>query len=112
MKSRVVKLLDSQQSRGLRVSTFHSLGLEILRKEHKTLGYKAGLTLYDEEDKLKLLKNLIAHSSSDCDGDKVEQYANQIGQWKNAFVTVKQAELISIADQLQSASFMPITHAA
>ena len=99
MKSRVAKLLDKQQSRGLRVCTFHALGLEIVRKEHKILGYKAGLTLYDEEDKLKLLKNLIAHSSSDCDGDKVEQYANQIGQWKNAFVTVKQAELISIVDQ-------------
>ncbi|MEQ1740504.1 MAG: DNA helicase Rep [Methyloglobulus sp.] len=99
MKSRVAKLLDKQQARGLRVCTFHALGLEIVRKEHKILGYKAGLTLYDEEDKLKLLKNLIAHSSGDCDGDKVEQYASQIGQWKNAFVTVKQAELISIADQ-------------
>ena len=99
MKSRVAKLLDSQQSRGLRVSTFHSLGLEILRKEHKTLGYRAGLTLYDEEDKLKLLKNLITHSNSECDGNKVMQYASQIGQWKNAFVTAKQAELISIADQ-------------
>ncbi|MDD5114202.1 MAG: UvrD-helicase domain-containing protein, partial [Methylobacter sp.] len=31
MKSRVSKLLDDQQSRGLRVSTFHSLGLDILR---------------------------------------------------------------------------------
>lgn len=99
MKSRVAKLLDSQQSRGLRVSTFHSLGLEILRKEHKTLGYRAGLTLYDEEDKLKLLKNLITHSNSECDGNKVMQYASQIGQWKNAFVTAKQAELISITDQ-------------
>jgi ATP-dependent DNA helicase Rep len=99
MKSRVAKLLDKQQSRGLRVCTFHALGLEIVRKEHLILGYKAGLTLYDEEDKLKLLKNLIAHNNSTCDSDKVEQYASQIGQWKNAFVTVKQAELISIADQ-------------
>jgi ATP-dependent DNA helicase Rep len=99
MKNRVVKLLDSQQSRGLRVSTFHSLGLEILRKEHKTLAYKAGLTLYDEEDKLKLLKNLIAHSNQDYDADNVDKYANQIGQWKNAFVTVKQAAAVSIADQ-------------
>ncbi len=99
MKSRVAKLLDKQQSRGLRVCTFHALGLEIVRKEHLTLGYKAGLTLYDEEDKLKLLKNLIAHNKTECDGDKVEQYASQIGQWKNAFVTVKQAESVSITDQ-------------
>ena len=32
MKGRVTKLLDAKQSRGLRVSTFHSLGLDILRK--------------------------------------------------------------------------------
>ncbi|MGZ8196597.1 MAG: UvrD-helicase domain-containing protein, partial [Methylosarcina sp.] len=52
MKSRVARLLDDQQSRGLRVSTFHALGLDILRAEAKTLGYKAGLTLFDEQDKL------------------------------------------------------------
>jgi ATP-dependent DNA helicase Rep len=95
MKSRVAKLLDSQQSRGLRVSTFHALGLEIIRKEHKTLGYKAGLTLYDDEDKQKLLKNLIAYNNRDCNPDKVELYASQIGQWKNAFITAQQAESIS-----------------
>jgi ATP-dependent DNA helicase Rep len=98
MQGRVAKLLDKQQARGLRVSTFHALGLEIIRKEHKTLDYKPGLSLYDEEDKVKLLKNLIAHSSSDCDADKVEQYAHQIGQWKNAFVTAKQAESTSLAE--------------
>jgi ATP-dependent DNA helicase Rep len=98
MQGRVAKLLDKQQARGLRVSTFHALGLEIIRKEHKTLDYKPGVSLYDEEDKVKLLKNLIAHSSSDCDADKVEQYAHQIGQWKNAFVTAKQAESTSLAE--------------
>jgi ATP-dependent DNA helicase Rep len=100
MKSRVSKLLESKQSRGLRVSTFHALGLEIIRKEQKTLGYKAGLTLYDEEDKLKLLKNLIAHNKGDCDPDKVAQYASQIGQWKNAFISVTQSQLTAVADQL------------
>ena len=38
MKERVSKLLDDKQSRGLRESSFHSLGLDILRKEHKALG--------------------------------------------------------------------------
>ncbi len=99
MKGRVAKLLDGQQSRGLRVSTFHALGLEIVRKEHLILGYKSGLTLYDEEDKLKLLKNLVAHSKRDYDADDTEKYAWQIGQWKNAFVTAKQAETSAITEQ-------------
>lgn len=91
MKERVSKLLDSQQSRGLRVSTFHSLGLDILRKEHKVLGYKSGLTLFDDQDKLTLLRNLIAHGSTDYDIDAVDFYNKQIGDWKNAFVTPERA---------------------
>jgi len=91
MKSRVSKLLDDTQIRGLRVSTFHSLGLDILRKEHKVLAYKAAITLFDEQDKLTLLKNLISHGVKDCDIDNVDRYAHQIGQWKNAFVTPEQA---------------------
>lgn len=91
MRSRVSRLLDDQKSRGLRVSTFHSLGLDILRAEHKTMGYKASLTLFDEQDRLSLLRNLINHGAVDCEIDQVEHYNWQIGQWKNAFITPEQS---------------------
>ncbi len=90
MKSRVSRLLNDQDSRGLRVSTFHSLGLDILRAEYKVLGYKAGMILFDEQDKLSLLRQLVAHVAH-CDPDAVERYSYQIGQWKNAFVSPDQA---------------------
>ncbi len=102
MKSRVSRLLDDKQSRGLRVSTFHSLGLDILRAEHKTLGYKAAITLFDEQDRLTLLRNLISHGLKDCDIDQVDQYNWQIGQWKNAFITPEQA--VSRADAINLAA--------
>lgn len=100
MKTRVSKLLSDKEIRGLTVSTFHSLGLDILRKEHKTLGYKAALTLFDEQDKQTLLKNLVMHNGKECDIDKADHYAWQIGQWKNAFVTPEQA--LSYASQEQA----------
>ncbi len=99
MKSRVSRLLDDTQIRGLRVSTFHSLGLDILRKEHKVLTYKAAITLFDEHDKQTLLKNLISHGAKDCDIDNIDRYAQQIGQWKNAFVTPEQALCSATAEQ-------------
>jgi ATP-dependent DNA helicase Rep len=102
MKSRVSRLLDDKQSRGLRVSTFHSLGLDILRAEHKTLGYKAAITLFDEQDRLTLLRNLISHGLKDCDIDQVDQYNWQIGQWKNAFITPEQ--VVSRADAVNLAA--------
>jgi len=91
MQSRVSKLLHGTQSHGLRVSTFHSLGLDILRKEHKSLGYKATITLFDEYDKLTVLKSLLAQKTGDYDAKQVEQFAAKIGQWKNAFLTPEQA---------------------
>ena len=98
MKSRVGRLLNDKQSRGLRVSTFHSLGLDILRAEYKILGYKAAISLFDEQDRLALLRDLIAHDASHYNIDHLDQYHRQIGQWKNAFVTAKQA--IDSADAL------------
>ena len=103
MKSRVSRLLDDKQSRGLRVSTFHSLGLDILRSEHKTLGYKSAITLFDEQDRLTLLRNLISHGIKECDIDLVDNYNRQIGQWKNAFVTPEQATTQADAGNLAAA---------
>jgi len=103
MQSRVDKLLDGQTGRGLRVSTFHSLGLDILRLEHKVLAYKAALTLFDEQDKITLLKNLVAHDPKHYDAERIDDYARQIGQWKNAFVTPEQAITQSSAEQIPAA---------
>ena len=104
MKDRVSKLLDDKQMRGLRVSTFHALGLDILRKEHKTLSYKASITLFDEQDKQTLLKNLINHGVKNCDIDNFERYSQQIGHWKNAFITPEQALSTANPEQQPAAS--------
>jgi ATP-dependent DNA helicase Rep len=104
MKDRVSKLLDDKQMRGLRVSTFHALGLDILRKEHKVLAYKAAITLFDEQDKQTLLKNLINHGVKNCDIDNFERYSQQIGHWKNAFITPEQALNSANPEQQPAAS--------
>lgn len=85
MKFRVARIVSEQDSRGLRVSTFHSLGLDILRAEYKVMGYKAGISLFDEQDKLSLLRQLVTHSNA-YDVDAVERYSAKIGQWKNACI--------------------------
>jgi len=104
MKERVAKLLDDKELRGLRVSTFHSLGLDILRKEHASLQYKASISLFDEQDKITLLKNLIAHSTAGYDVESVDVYSGHIGQWKNAFITPEQAISQATVENAESAS--------
>ncbi len=50
MKERVGKLVKGSAARGLTVSTFHNLGLNIIRKELKHVGYKSGFTIFGAED--------------------------------------------------------------
>ncbi|MBA6347867.1 MULTISPECIES: DNA helicase Rep [unclassified Colwellia] len=82
MKERVIKMMDKSLTRGLTVSTFHSLGLDIIRKEIKTLGYKPGFTLFDDQDTLSLLKELT-HDELDGDKDLLSKLQSMISNWKN-----------------------------
>jgi ATP-dependent DNA helicase Rep len=87
MKSRVGRIVDDRNIRGLTVSTFHALGLDILRREHKALGFKQAISIFDEHDRLVLLKELIKHGDGGWNLDQAEAYGGKISQWKNLFVT-------------------------
>ena len=82
MKERVSKMLGRDLTRGLTVSTFHSLGLDIVRRELKTLGYKPGFTLFDDQDTVALLKEL---TEQELEGDKdlLSKLQMMISNWKN-----------------------------
>jgi ATP-dependent DNA helicase Rep len=85
MKERVSQTLGKKASRGLKVSTFHTLGLNIIKKHVTTLGYKAGFSLFDDKDSLALLSDL---TRDDYDGDKdaLSQLQNRISSWKNELI--------------------------
>jgi len=83
MKERVSKLVKSKLSRGLTVSTFHNLGLNIIRREHKHLGYKAGFTIFDAEDARALLKEIML-KDGDLNTDLLDSMQHQISNWKSS----------------------------
>ncbi len=101
MKSRVGELLDGGESRGLTVSTFHTLGLNILRREHRHLGYKAGFSIFDQHDSESLLKELLR--KDDLDDELVKQTQWAISDWKNNLVLPEQA-LTAADDELTLAN--------
>ncbi|MFB0981286.1 MAG: DNA helicase Rep [Alteromonadaceae bacterium] len=105
MKERVVKMMDKKLTRGLTVSTFHSLGLDIIRKEIKTLGYKSGFTLFDDQDTLSLLKELT-HETLDGDKDLLSKLQSMISNWKNDLLLPDAAiKMASDADTILYAEF-------
>ncbi len=90
MKGRVAASLGKRETKGLIVSTFHNLGLRILGKHHKCLGYKAGFSIFDSTDTLVLLKGLYA-ADSVSNVDDAEETRWRISRWKNDFVSPEQA---------------------
>lgn len=89
MKERVNTLVSGKAARGLIVSTFHNLGLTILRREHKTLGMKPGFSLFDDQDSRILLRDLLLDQKEDS--DKINVVQSQISNWKNEMITPQQA---------------------
>ncbi len=90
MKARVGKLLPGKETRGLRISTFHTLGLDIIRRELRTLGYKPGFSIYDSTDSIGLIRELMTKAFGDH-GNQAEQVLWQISSWKSAFILPEQA---------------------
>lgn len=60
MNERVSTLLPADRLKGLTVSTFHSLGLKILREEAAQLGYKPKFSILDSADCWKILAEQLA----------------------------------------------------
>jgi DNA helicase-2/ATP-dependent DNA helicase PcrA len=58
MKGRVGRLLGQDPS-GLWIGTFHSLSARLLRREAEALGFTRQFTIYDEDDRLSLIKRLM-----------------------------------------------------
>jgi ATP-dependent DNA helicase Rep len=90
MKSRINKRLPRNKTRGLRISTFHTLGLDILRREHEHVGLKSGFTIYDDQDSLALIKELVRGHGKQAD-EASQRVVYQISRWKAGFVTAEQA---------------------
>ncbi|EFM97033.1 DNA helicase Rep [Actinobacillus pleuropneumoniae] len=82
MRERVAHSIGKENSKGLTISTFHTLGFEILKREYKLLGFKSGMTLFDEHDQLALLKHLLPENAAE-DKDLLKALISTISNWKN-----------------------------
>ncbi len=86
MKERVAQSMGRKEARGLWISTFHTLGLEIIKREYKVVGLKPGFSLFDDQDTLALLKEL---TEKEFDGDKdlLRMLMTAISNWKGDLMT-------------------------
>jgi len=81
MKERVKSLLGAKNTKGMILSTFHSLGVKILKKEIRRLDYKAKFTIYSQSEQLSAIRSIIGDLQADS--YKPDEYLRMVSAAKN-----------------------------
>ena len=88
MRERIAKLLkEPKAAKQLTVSTFHSLGVQILRREAAALGLKDRFSIMDSDDCYSIVQDL----SATTDKALIRRIQNAMSLWKNSLLTPEQA---------------------
>ncbi|CAE6734495.1 UvrD-helicase domain-containing protein [Candidatus Nitrotoga fabula] len=90
MRERVSRLMAGR-SKGLTVSTFHALGMQILREESGLLGYKKQFSVFDSADTAKIISELLG--APDKQDIRIMQGA--LSRWKTSFILPEQANQLA-----------------
>ncbi len=98
MKERVGKQIGGR-AEGLIVSTFHALGVRILRQEAAKLGLKPGFSILDAADTTALYQELAGN----VDKLRLRALQSRVSLWKNQLVE-PEAALAAAADDIESAA--------
>ncbi|WP_336236068.1 UvrD-helicase domain-containing protein [Achromobacter dolens] len=82
MDERVKTLVDRKLGKGLTISTFHSLGVKLLREEARNAGLKPTFSILDADDAMAIIQELLATT----DKGRLRHVQGIISLWKNALM--------------------------
>ena len=85
MKSRIRELVGAKAEH-IWMGTFHSIFARILRVEAKHLNYKSNFSIYDAEDSLSLVQNIISNFNIDIEGITPNSIKHKISYLKNKMI--------------------------
>ena len=83
MQSRISGLLNEKVSSLPWLGTFHSVSAKILRKHAEAVGLNSRFTIIDQEDQLRLIKNICKAENIDIKKISPQFVLSLINQWKN-----------------------------
>ncbi len=92
MKNRIVKIINLPIDR-MWVGTFHSLALRILRKHFDEVGLKKNFLIIDNDDQLKLIKNICEAEKIDTKEFTAKYYLNVIDGFKNKGISPENVKI-------------------
>lgn len=86
MKERIHDLIGSNKAKKIWMGTFHSIFSKILRTEAEILGYKSNYSIYDKEDSVSLVSNMLEEYNMTNDNLNPSQIHHKISQMKNKLI--------------------------
>lgn len=92
MRERIEKKIGIKRTKGLRIGTFHSLGLEILKKEYYNIGYEKNIILFDESDKKGLIREILSKYDLQNLDERIDEISAIISNYKGSLTTPSQVK--------------------
>lgn len=91
MSDRVAASIGRERARQVRISTFHSLGLDILRREHSSLGLGRNFSLFNEADSRKIVGDILREDlpallTAGSESGEIENYTQRIATFKSQLI--------------------------
>ena len=85
MKERVAKLIGFDANY-IQISTFHSLGLKIIKENYEFLGYERNFIILDSDDTLTIIKKLMKDLNMNPKYYNARELRNKISSAKNELI--------------------------
>ena len=85
MKEREIKLIGND-AKSIQISTFHSLGLKIIKENYARLGYKSNFVILDSDDTLTVVKKIMKDLNLNPKFYNARVIRNKISSAKNELI--------------------------
>ena len=102
MRERAKTLVGPRAAKDLLISTFHSLGVRILREEGRLVGLKEQFSILDSDDVLGVLRD----AGGTVDANQARSWQWAISLWKNQGLNASQALAIAKDDNERAAAIV------
>jgi len=97
MKSRIAKLAGAE-AKSIVMGTFHSIFSRILRIEAEKIGFTSSYTIYDADDQVSLIKNILKAKGWDPKVYKPKVISHGISMAKNRLISPKEFQESAVDD--------------
>ncbi len=101
MNERIKKLLPTSQYKSIHMSTFHSLGLSIIKSAPEIVNLRSSFSLIDDKDSAQMMTDIIDSKNKEA----VKNSINQIKTWQSKNISANDALLQNDVDGTRTAQY-------